>query len=248
MTDRRARRRLALALWALGLLGTASLLAAPLEVVQPPGLDIPPLAFRALALINPVVLMSVAVIIGAFLAPKVGLDAPVVRAAIERGSPGRALRRQVVPAVVVAAVTAVVLLAYGAMSEPWFADADVPDVTMPLVSKLLYGGIVEELMTRWGFMSLLAWAGWRLAGRPDHPPAAIFIGAALLAAILFAVAHLPMLFTIMPSPAPGMIVAVIAGNMVPGFLFGMLFWQRGLEAAMIAHAGGHLIYTVVSAL
>jgi hypothetical protein len=33
---------------------------------------------------------------------------------------------------------------------------------------------------------------------------------------------------------------IVAANALPGLLFGWLFWRRGLEAAMGAHALAHL--------
>ena len=40
----------------------------------------------------------------------------------------------------------------------------------------------------------------------------------------------------------------LAGNFIPGMLFGWLYWRRGLEAAMIAHALAHLLSTAALAL
>ena len=61
---------------------------------------------------------------------------------------------------------------------------------------------------------------------------------------LFAAGHLPMLHVLMPA-APGWFVGMaLAGNFIPGMLFGWLYWRRGLEAAIIAHALAHLLSTV----
>ncbi len=94
---------------------------------------------------------------------------------------------------------------------------------------------------RWGLMSLLGWVAWRLGGRPDPVPAWCLWAGAAGAALLFALGHLPVLFMAYPNPSPGLLAAVLAGNAVPGLLFGWLFWRRGLEASMIAHALAHLL-------
>jgi membrane protease YdiL (CAAX protease family) len=44
----------------------------------------------------------------------------------------------------------------------------------------------------------------------------------------------------MPDPPRTLVAMVLVGNSLPGMLFGWLFWRRGLEAAMIAHALAHL--------
>lgn len=232
-------RRLFLALWLLGLLGLLSLLTAPLEVMQPAGLDVTPLQFRLLSLVNPFILLTLAVAIGGFLAPRIGLDAPVVRAVLERRPVSPVLRPQLIPALLVGAGVAAMLLIYARISAAWLADA--PAFAMPLLPKLLYGGITEELLTRWGLLSLFAWVAWRLgAGRGT----ALVVGATL-AALLFAAGHLPVLYMLLPDPPAHVIAGILVGNALPGLLFGWLFAARGLEAAMLAHALAHLFATLL---
>lgn len=244
----RVQTRLGLSLAALGIVALLSLLLAPMEMLKPASLDIAPLVFRSLMLVNPFFLIVAAVGIGTWLAPSVGLDAPLVRALLAGKGAGTVLRKQLLPALIVGLVTAFVLYAYSVITTPWFATATkLPDVPMPLATKLLYGGVVEELLTRWGIMTLFVWGGWRLLRRPDPVPPAIYVAGATCAALLFAAGHLPLLYLMMPLPPISLIVAVIVGNSLPGFLFGMLFWRRGLEAAMIAHASAHLLFTLSGA-
>ena len=106
---------------------------------------------------------------------------------------------------------------------------------MPLLTKLLYGGITEELLTRWGLVSLFAWLGWRLSGRPDGLKNSIFWIAIAGSALLFALGHLPLLMLITPNPQSWLVAAVLLGNAIPGILFGWLFWRKGIEAAILAH-------------
>lgn len=239
--------RLFVALWALGIAAALSLLAVPLEMLQPAGLHFSAVQFRALSLINPVILLTLCTALGCWLAPKVGLDAPVVRALAERQPAWPALRPLLVamllPALIVGAVVAAILLGYGRLSAPWFASAPHADLPMPLITKLLYGGVVEELITRWGLMALFVWAAWKLARSPATIPPWVYLVGASIAALLFAAGHLPLLFAVMPHPPGSLIAAVIVGNAVPGLLFAWLFRRYGLEAAMLAHALSHLLST-----
>ena len=106
---------------------------------------------------------------------------------------------------------------------------------------ILYGGISEELISRWGLMSFFVWMLWRLAAAPGPVRAWCFWLGAAAAALLFALAHLPMLYALVDDPSLALMAAVIAGNALPGLLFGWLFWRRGLEAAMLGHASAHMI-------
>ena len=235
----------------LGLVGVASLLLAPLELLSPRPMS--PIAFRLLAIVNPTILTIVAVAIGGFAASRVGLHAPLVEAWIERRSPAFVLRQQIGPAAIVGLVVAAMLVCYGLTIAPRLvagagAHGRLASFDLPLISKLLYGGITEELLTRWGLVSAFAWAGWRLAGRPRQLPVSVTATAIVAAALVFALGHLPMLFLVAPGASTGMVAAVIAGNAVPGILFGTLFVRDGLEAAMIAHALAHLLATLVSGM
>lgn len=238
-----APRRLCLTLWLAGLAAVVSLLAAPLEGLQPKTMHLPWWQFRLLGMVNPLILVSAAVALGCWAARRVGLDAPLIRALLEREPAWPALRRQLGPAIATGVATALVLWSYGRISAPWFAAANLPDLAMPLVTKLLYGGVAEELMCRWGLMSLFVWLAWKIA-RSKQPRPGAFVAGALIAALLFAAGHLPLLFMVLPQPPAGLVLAVLAGNALPGLLFGLLFWRHGLEAAVQAHALGHLLFTL----
>jgi membrane protease YdiL (CAAX protease family) len=109
-----------------------------------------------------------------------------------------------------------------------------------LIAGLLYGGITEEVMLRWGMMTFIVWVIWRRfqKGRP-HPSAGAVWAAILLAAVLFGIGHLPA--TAAFAPLDGMLVVrTVALNALGGVLFGWLFWRRHLEAAMVAHASAHV--------
>lgn len=242
----RAEFQLGLWLAATGILAIFSLLFAPLEMLQPASIQMSPLAFRGLALINPLIMIILAVGIGGYLAPRVGLDAPLVRALISGKGAGLVLRHQMVPALAVGLASAAVLYGFGVISIPWFTATKLPELPMPIATKLLYGGVAEEIMIRWGVMTLFVWSGWRLAGRPETVKPNLYIAGSSLAALVFAAAHLPLWFAMMMSPPAGLIAAIILANAIPGFLFGMLFWRRGLESAMIAHASAHLFFTLGS--
>lgn len=231
-----------------GVLAVASLLLVPFELLAPT--SVPPAALRLLATVQPLVLTLAAVGLGLWAAPKVGLDAPLIRALAERRPGGAVLRRQWPAAVPVGLVVALVLLTYGALVPPVLAEAGASAerfarLQPPLATKLLYGGVGEELLTRWGLMSLFVWVAWRASLAPAPSATAHWAGAAAASA-LFAAGHLPLLFLLVPDPPPGLIAAVLAGNFVPGLLFGWLYWRRGLEAAMIAHALAHLVSTAVT--
>lgn len=230
-----------------GLIGVASLLLVPFEVLTPRPMA--PASLRLLAIINPAILTVIAVFMGELAARRVGLRAPLVDAWIASGAPGAVFRRQLPPALIIGVVVAAILVGYGMTIGAQLvtgagSQASPAAFDLPLAPKLLYGGITEELLTRWALVSVFAWIGWRLSGRPARLPVGVIAAAVVAAALLFAAGHLPALFLIAPDATPGTIAAVLAANALPGVLFGTLFVRNGLEAGMMAHALAHLLATV----
>nr|WP_293157149.1 CPBP family intramembrane glutamic endopeptidase [Okeania sp. SIO2C9] len=57
---------------------------------------------------------------------------------------------------------------------------------------ILFGGITEELLMRWGLMTFLVWIGWKIFQRgKGKPQGRYFVMAILLSSLLFGVGHLP---------------------------------------------------------
>ena len=186
-------------------------------------------------------MVALAVWAGVALSKKLGLGAPAVEAALSGGEIWPALKPQLLAAVVVGCLVGVLLVVLTKI-----APAEIAKISqtfdIPLVAQLLYGGVTEEVIMRWGLMSALVWLPWRLIQRRNGLPRAKYvIGAIMCAGLLFGAGHLPAVVA-MGVPLTGPVVAyIIFGNAIPGMLFGALFWLKGLEAAIIAHALAHAI-------
>ncbi|HSD47077.1 MAG TPA: hypothetical protein VLB87_10645, partial [Pyrinomonadaceae bacterium] len=102
------KTRLFIILWCAGVVGILSFLLVDLSAFLrvlplPAGTAVPQItpALKLLSLIQPAVLLSVAVLLGIVLAPKVGLSAPVAEAAAGNGPQlARALQPQIVPGLI----------------------------------------------------------------------------------------------------------------------------------------------------
>jgi hypothetical protein len=116
------------------------------------------------------------------------------------------------------------------------------------LTAMLYGGITEEILMRWGLMSLLVWIAWKVLKQGvTLPSQGIYQGAIFLAALVFGLLHLPATAAIVPL-TPVVIIRALLLNGIAGIGFGWLFWQYSLEAAMLAHISFHAFTFVLSGL
>ena len=143
--------RLGALLWLLGLPGVVAVVWALLPPLQANAalLPLPLWAVLLLSGLQTAVLLALAVAVGVWLAPRVGLRAPVVSSWLVGQPIGPALRVQSLPGIVGGVVGAAWLWVLSQVAPAALQPSD-PASAMPLVVKLLYGGITEELLMRWG--------------------------------------------------------------------------------------------------
>ncbi|USG64486.1 CPBP family intramembrane metalloprotease [Brevibacillus ruminantium] len=241
-----------LILFAAGLAGIIALVPISVKQLQNlPGLPVMPFGMLiVLSMLQPLILLVIALAFGTWMAPRAGLTSLLMNRAT-RGEPiWSRLRPQLTAAILAGIVAAVLLPLLDALFQPWLPaslsqEAPPRDLVFT-VSAMLYGGITEELLLRWGMMSVLAWVGWRLFQRHEERPGrSVMVIAILISAVLFGIGHLGAVAVLAPL-TPVLILRTILLNAVGGIIFGWLFWKRSLEAAMIAHATAHVVMTLIA--
>lgn len=248
------KTRLFLILWVAGLAGILSFLLvdlagmlAILPVTAAKEMPFPPLVIKLLGLIQPTILMSLAVVVGVTLAPKVGLSAPAAEAAASDGQVSSALKPQVIPGLIGGVVGGIAILASWLLWKPFLPlefvkRAEELNKFLPFLTRLLYGGITEELLLRWGVMSFLVWVAWRLLQRgQDRPRTIYFVSAILISSLVFGIGHLPIASALGVGLTSAIVFYVVIANSVFGLIAGFLYWKKGLEAAIIAHMMAHVV-------
>ena len=138
------------------------------------------------------------------------------------------------------------------LSDLLFADAiaglgEVADAGLSinrLIASLLYGGIIEEVMLRLFFLSLLALIIWKTFYKKREKaeiPTRVFILANVIAALLFAAGHLPATALMLGGLTPMLVVRCFLLNGFGGLVFGELYRRYGLLYSVISHMIFHLV-------
>ena len=218
-------------------------LSGTIESKLPEGKKLPPMpVITLIQILQSVILVAASVALGVFFAPRVGLEAPFFTALVRGSGIVAALPNPVVVVGLSAAGSAVFLLLYYGVLRPWMGPetADAMDGfrnQLGLLSRVLYGGVVEEVLTRWGLMSFLTW----LASLVLPPVAAVWV-AIVVTGIIFGLGHIPSYAGAGCDLTRPLVTTMIVLNLLAGIIFGYLFWQHGLLAAIVSHMLFHLFW------
>ena len=205
----------------------------------------------AAALVQPTLALFVSAAAGALLAHRFGLVS-----AIAHGSGWDKFRSSLLVSFGTGILTGAACIAadrllFSDLIPEFFASARKL-AHAPVDSLLIgvfFGGITEEIVMRWGLMSLMIFLfsllrRWMGVGRNavvEPAPALFYWSSICVAALVFALAHLPSAAAV--APLTEVVTArVLLLNTVAGVLFGWLFWRHTLESAMVAHAALHVVF------
>ncbi len=135
--------------------------------------------------------------------------------------------------------------------DPWVFGKYLPEIASvdeaglspsSWLAAILYGGIIEEVMMRLFFMSLIAWLLWKILFRKKAAvPEGVVISANFTAAILFAAGHLPFTISLFGRLTPVILLRCFLLNGGAGLIFGRLYRKYGIQYAMLSHVLFHII-------
>lgn len=113
-----------------------------------------------------------------------------------------------------------------------------------ILAAVIYGGVIEEVLLRLFFLSLIAFLLWKIFFRKygrEQIPTAVFVIANVIAALLFAAGHLPATSVLFGSLTPLLLFRCFLLNGGFGLVFGLLYRKYGIVYAMAGHALFHVV-------
>lgn len=235
--------KLGLTLFLLGLAGVLSMLTigVPTDLLPPEvSTRFSPAILQLLLLINPTFMLLAFTFIGTILYEKVNLEVPTLSRWLYGRPSTITIQQQAIYGTAAGlgagAIISVIAGIFNSSLPREFIELSEKIQPTP-IARFLYGGITEEILMRFGFMTLAVWIVFKIRKNLD---ATTYWTGIAAAALLFAVGHLPIVFTLSGSPSAGLVLYILLGNSVAGLAFGWLYWKKGLEAAMIGHVFAHV--------
>ncbi|WP_266075564.1 CPBP family intramembrane glutamic endopeptidase [Haladaptatus caseinilyticus] len=245
------------AMFLLGLPGIVAVGVSSIGVLRtlPQLAELSATALFFLAVTQPLILLVLACLVGTALAPRVGLRSRLLARITGRIQPPNLFAEEVPIGIGVGVGISflTLVLDFGFASfvprlstttVVTASNVSIFDVLAGIPVRFLYGGITEELMLRYGIMSLVAWSLWKLTGgeRPSDP---LMWTAIVISAIVFGLGHLPAQSITAPLTS-AVVVRTVLLNAIAGIGFGWLYWRQSLETAMVGHVSFHLPLVIVS--
>lgn len=233
-------------MFAFGLLGVISIipLIPKLLALQPEPLAFSIPIIQLISTTQSSVFLLAMIWLGAVYSKKVSLSAPAIYALACSGNPFKELRPQIIPALAGGIIGGIFILIFTAVLSAYLPSeflSSAEKFTPPWYTKILYGGITEEILVRWGLMSFFTWGIYRLSQNDDSEIRSHnYVIAIIISSLIFGILHLPVVFALSSEITTTLIAYIILANSFFGFIAGYLYWKRGLECAIGAHMIAHI--------
>jgi len=206
--------------------------------LTPFGLTPPPQTL-ALMVAQTALFLVAAIAVGQYFGSPVGLGTPVLDALRSGESAADRVRSFAPVAVLAGAGVGVLLIVIDLGLLLATGGPTVVSGLPPLWTRVLatvYGGVFEELLMRFGLVSLFVWVAWKVRRADDGGPTDAGVWAAIvLASVIFGLGHLPIAAASGAVITPYLVVRALLLNGLAGIVFGWMYWRNGIEAAMLSH-------------
>jgi len=239
--------KLFLILWVASLITSLMVLPYALTLIASSGIVFTPVLLVA-QVFQAGILFAIAIFVGLKFAPRLGFGLPILEAVFNKENPWLKLKGVLRLSIILGVLAGILIilfsLPFGSMSLNFLKA----EMTVPAWKSLLasfYGGIAEEILLRLFLMTLLVWLIVKIKKTVDLKPNAMIIWSAIIiSSVLFGLGHLP-ITSGLTAITPVVIIRAILLNGAGGVIFGWLYWQKGLESAMISHFTADIVLHVM---
>lgn len=199
--------------------------------------------FSRFAVLQTLFMVFVMSFAGAVLSPRTGLNAPLLEGLLQGKWEWSSFQAILLPTFLYSLGGIIIFcgLFYGLvgsiLDEHSFQTMKKLRAALGLDGCVLYGGVVEEVIARWGLTNAVAFFAMMFAGQKTNSVITVSI---ILSGLLFAVGQIPAYIAAGCVSSRRFVYSVVLLSLFQSLLFGFLFWQYGLISAILAHMLFHL--------
>ncbi|MFT4060092.1 MAG: CPBP family intramembrane metalloprotease [Legionella sp.] len=200
------------------------------------------------AMIQTLILILIMCFTGAIISTSTGLHAPILEALLVGKVGFSALIPILLPAVLFAILCLTIFCFLYYILAKRLIDEKSRVIMMKLRQALgidgciLYGGVVEEIIGRWGILNLTTF--FAVIFTKQLSPLILWTSI-IISGLIFAMGQLPTYIAAGCTSNRWFIYFFIVLSMCQSIIFGYVFWQYGLICAIFAHMLFHLGWALV---
>lgn len=218
----------------IGFIGVLTLLCQDLPMPEHLASKFTKEQFKLVTLINPTLLVLLLGGLGSLFAPRLGFSS--ILAGVNRERAKISLKEII--SYVLYSCPLLLLSSYWLRSQQLAASPEAS-----IITRLGYGSLTEEIMSRWGFLSLLLFLLNKLCSRFSEYQTRLYL-AIVLSASFFAIGHFGIV-SLFYQPMLSVYVSIFVTNFAVGFLASRVFIRQSLEASMLFHATISLVLVAI---
>ncbi|KTC94313.1 CPBP family intramembrane metalloprotease [Legionella erythra] len=195
------------------------------------------------AMLQTLIMVLLMTFAGTVLSLKTGLKEPILQGLLLNQSVTGFVQDMLLPVflTVLGGLLVFFFLYYGVVAsildDKTLATLYAMRAALRLDGCILYGGVVDEIIGRFGLMNVIAYFGALFIGRLS---AGVIWFAIISSGLLLGLGHLPAYIAAGCANSRRFVYTMLLINLWQTVLFGWLFWQYGLVAAIVGHILFHI--------
>lgn len=195
------------------------------------------------AMLQTLIMVFIMSFCGTIISKNTGLNAPILEALLEGKASASVLFPIIVPTILFSLGGLIIFcVLYYSLTKHAIDKKSLSIMTkmrhaLGIDGCVLYGGVVEEIIARWGLMNLAAF--FALIFTKQISPAIIWMSI-FISGLIFAVGQLPAYLAAGCASSRRFIYSYVLLSLSQSVLFGYLFWQYGIVCSILAHMIFHL--------
>lgn len=234
---------LIIVLFCLCIPGVCIAISRLIYFLLPQNSDVLKQRFSRFAVIQTLLMVFVMSFAGAVLSARTGLNAPVLEAILAGSATLASIQPILLPTFLYSLGGLVIfcLLYYGVVGSildaQSFQAMSKMRAAIGLDGCVLYGGVVEEVVVRWGLLNVVTFFALMFAKQINNT---IIIFSIFMSGLLFAVGQIPAYIAAGCISSRRFLYSLVLLSLFQSLIFGFLFWQYGLIAAILGHMLFHI--------
>lgn len=202
--------------------------------------------FNRIAVLQTTVMVFIMSFAGALLSTKTGLKDPILEGLLAGTLGISSIWPIVLPTIFYSIFGILVFcgLYYYLLPKMMLSENDLVIMhrfrsSLRLDGLVLYGGVAEEVIARWGLINLSAFFVMLVLQQRNN---FIVWSTIVVSSVIYAVGQIPAYIAAGCSSSRQFIRAVVILYVWQGIIFGFLFWYYGLLSAILAHMLFHILW------